>query len=287
LVWGDNKLVMSSLLTDYAGHVKLVYIDPPFATGDDFSVRVQIGDTDIVKQPSILEEHAYRDTWGQGRSSYLGMLFERLVLIHELLREDGALYLHCGQTVSHYLKILCDEVFGSENFRNEIVWKRKLGRGETNAAAIRFGVTVESILFYARSRATPFGRQHTPNNPAYIASKFNQVDSDGRRYHLDNISSPSHRPNLIYEYKGHLPPPKGWAVSRERMEQMDAEGRLYIPTDPNRRIRRKRYLDELEGETRRQPLDRHPTGELAGNGADRLRDTETTRAPRSHHQDFE
>ncbi|HTX30806.1 MAG TPA: site-specific DNA-methyltransferase [Solirubrobacteraceae bacterium] len=249
LVWGDNKLVMSSLLSEYAGQIKLIYADPPFATGDDFSVRVQLGDASVVKEPSILEEHAYRDTWGGGLSSYLGMMYERLVLMHELLRQDGALYLHCGTNVSHYLKLLCDEVFGAENFRNEIVWKRKAGRGETTAAAIRFGITTESILFYARSRNTPFKRQYAASNEAYLSSKFNQVDADGRRYHLDNISSPSYRPNLVYDYKGHAPPPKGWAVSRERMEQMEAEGRLYIPADPQRRIRRKRYLDELEGET--------------------------------------
>jgi adenine-specific DNA-methyltransferase len=214
LIWGDNRLVMSSLLAEYAGQFKLIYIDPPFATGDDFSVRVQVGSTDVVKEPSILEEHAYRDTWGRGQASYLGMLYERLTLIHELLREDGALYLHCGLNVSHYLKILCDEVFGSANFRNEIVWKRKSGRGETNAAAVRFGTTTESILFYAKSPSTPLTRQYAESNPKYIAAKFNQVDPDGRRYHLDNISSPSYRPNLIYEYKGHAPPPKGWAVSR-------------------------------------------------------------------------
>jgi adenine-specific DNA-methyltransferase len=248
LIWGDNKLVMSSLLEEFAGKVKLIYIDPPFATGDDFSVRVQIGDANVVKEPSILEEHAYRDTWGGGRPSYLGMLYERLILIHELLSEDGALYLHCGSGVSHYLKILCDEVFGADNFRNEIVWKRKAGRGETNAAAIRFGVTAENILFYARSRATPFLRQYTESKPEYIASKFTHTDPDGRRYRLDNITSPSHRPNLVYEYKGHQPPPKGWAVSLARMQEMDAEGRLYIPEDPQRRIQRKR-MDELEGET--------------------------------------
>ncbi len=249
LIWGDNKLVMASLLSSHAGQLQLVYIDPPFATGDDFSIRISVGTANVVKEPSILEEHAYRDTWGRGRDSYLQMLYERLVLIHELLRDDGALYLHCGSTVSHYVKILCDEVFGSENFRNEIVWKRKAGRGETNAAAIRFGITTESILFYARSPSTPFRRQYSESNPEYIASKFTHVDEDGRRYRLDNITSPSHRPNLVYEYKGHLPPPKGWAVSRERMQEMDAEGRLYIPDDPKRRIQRKRYLDELEGET--------------------------------------
>jgi adenine-specific DNA-methyltransferase len=249
LVWGDNKLVMSSLLAEYAGQVKLIYIDPPFATGDDFSIRVQIGSADVIKEPSILEEHAYRDTWGRGLDSYLQMIYERVVLMRELLTDDGALYLHCGVNVSHYLKLLCDEVFGSDNFRNDIIWKRKAGRGETTAAAIRFGVTTESILFYAKSRTTPFLRQYGESNPEYIASKFNQVEADGRRYHLDNISSPSYRPNLVYEYKGHAPPPKGWAVSRERMAQMDAEGRLYVPDDPKKRIRRKRYLDELEGET--------------------------------------
>lgn len=249
LIWGDNKLVMSSLLADYAGQVKLVYIDPPFATGDDFSVRVSVGDGSVVKQPSILEEHAYRDTWSGGRASYLGVMYERLKLIHELLAEDGALYLHCGPSVSHYLKVVCDEIFGADNFRNDIVWKRKAGRGETNSAAIRFGVTTESILFYARGKATPFARQYTESNPEYIASKFTHTEPDGRRYRLDNITSPSYRPNLVYEYKGHHPPPKGWAVSRERMEQMDADGRLFIPADPERRIQRKRYLDELEGET--------------------------------------
>jgi adenine-specific DNA-methyltransferase len=90
LIWGDNKLVMSSLLKEYAGQVKLVYIDPPFDTGADFSYRVDIGEGAVEKLPSILEEHAYRDTWGAGKNSYLTMLYERLVLIHELLADDGS-----------------------------------------------------------------------------------------------------------------------------------------------------------------------------------------------------
>lgn len=89
LIWGDNKLVMSSLLKDYAGKIDLIYIDPPFATGDDFSLRLHVGDGDLVKEPSILEEHAYRDTWGAGYSSYLTMMFERLLLMHELLSDRG------------------------------------------------------------------------------------------------------------------------------------------------------------------------------------------------------
>jgi site-specific DNA-methyltransferase (adenine-specific) len=177
------------------------------------------------------------------------MMTARLVELHRVLKPTGSLYLHCDPTASHYLKIILDAVFDPHNFRNDIIWKRKAGRGETNLAAIRFGVTADNILFYARSGATPLHRQYRASNPEYIESKFTHVEPDGRRYRLDNITSPSYRPNLVYEYKGHMPPPKGWAVSRDRMEQMDAEGRLYIPSDPSRRIQRKRYLDELEGET--------------------------------------
>jgi len=181
--------------------------------------------------------------------AYLAMMAPRLIDLRRVLKPTGSLYLHCDQTASHYLKMLLDSVFGPGNFRSDIAWKRKAGRGETNTAAIRFGVTCDSILFYAKSAATLLNRQHRPNKEHYIESKFNQVDKDGRRYHLDNLSSPSPRPNLTYEYKGYKPPEKGWAVSRERMEQMDREGRLYFPENTSHRIRRKRYLDELEGET--------------------------------------
>lgn len=154
LIWGDNKLVMSSLLAEYAGQVNLVYIDPPFDTGrTDFSFRVAIGDESVDKQPSVLEESAYRDTWGRGRESYLSMMYERLVLVHELLAEDGALYLHCAPNVSHMLKLVCDEIFGPDNFQNEISWKRASGKNDPN----RYGKSHEVLLFYskgARSRGT-------------------------------------------------------------------------------------------------------------------------------------
>lgn len=114
LVWGDNKLVMSSLLHEHAGQIKLIYIDPPFATGDDFSVRLQVGDANFVKQPSILEEHAYRDTWQAGYPSYLSMMYERLVLIRDLLADDGTCYVHCDWHVNSYLRLVLDEVFGAE-----------------------------------------------------------------------------------------------------------------------------------------------------------------------------
>jgi adenine-specific DNA-methyltransferase len=155
LVWGDNKLVMSSLLNDYAGKVKLAYIDPPFDTGADFAYRVSVGDESVDKMPSILEEHAYRDTWGAGKSSYLTMLYERLTLIHELLADDGSLFVHLDWHQGHYVKVLLDEIFGADHFLNEIVWwyYNKL-QGNIN----RFASNHDVIFWYSKGGNYTFNR---------------------------------------------------------------------------------------------------------------------------------
>jgi adenine-specific DNA-methyltransferase len=156
LIWGDNKLVMSSLLKEYAGKVKLAYIDPPFDTGADFAYRVSVGDESIEKMPSILEEHAYRDTWGAGRGSYLTMLYERLVLIHELLADDGSLFVHLDWHQGHYVKVLLDEIFGSDRFLNEIVWwYYNKYQGNIN----RFASNHDVIFWYSKSNSYIFNRQ--------------------------------------------------------------------------------------------------------------------------------
>ena len=116
LIWGDNLLVMGSLLEKFAGKIDLIYIDPPFATGADFSFRAQVGDGgfELTKNQSIIEEKAYRDTWGKGFDSYLVMMYERLLLIKDLLSENGSLFLHCDWHIGHYLRALLDEVFGKK-----------------------------------------------------------------------------------------------------------------------------------------------------------------------------
>jgi adenine-specific DNA-methyltransferase len=126
LIWGDNLLVMGSLLEKFAGKIDLIYIDPPFATGSDFSFSAEIGESgqDAFKEQSMLEEKAYRDTWGRGLESYMAMMHGRLSLMKQLLSSTGAFYLHCDWHVGHYLKVLCDEVFGAHLFGAEIVWKR-------------------------------------------------------------------------------------------------------------------------------------------------------------------
>jgi adenine-specific DNA-methyltransferase len=156
LVWGDNKLVMGSLLEKYAGKIKLIYIDPPFDTGADFSSRVYVGDESIAKMPSILEEHAYRDTWGAGKDSYLTMLYERLVLIHELLAEDGSVFVHLDWHQGHYVKILLDEIFGADRFLNEIVWWY-YNKYQGNIK--RFASNHDVIFWYSKSANYTFNAQ--------------------------------------------------------------------------------------------------------------------------------
>ena len=124
LIWGDNKLVMSSLIKQgWAGKINLIYIDPPFFTGSDFTIRTKLGNEKIEKEPSIIEERAYKDTWSGGIASYLKYMYERLVLMRELLAENGSIYVHLDWHVGHYVKCMMDEIFGYDNFRNEIVWR--------------------------------------------------------------------------------------------------------------------------------------------------------------------
>ncbi len=129
LIWGDNKLVLSSLVNgpmreeiEKQGGIKLIYIDPPFAVGADFSYQIKLNGDSVTKKQSVIEEIAYRDTWGRGISSYLSMMYERLKLMHELLAEDGSIYVHCDWRVNSYLRLILQDIFGIDNFRNEIIW---------------------------------------------------------------------------------------------------------------------------------------------------------------------
>ncbi len=180
LIWGDNKLAMSSLLQginingetiNLRGKIKLIYIDPPFATGADFSFKVPMPESwrdlmpknEIVKSPSIMEELAYRDMWG-GRTpeeriaSYLNYMYERLVLMKELLANDGSIYVHLDYRMVHYVKLMMDEIFGRENFRNEIVWH--YGRFSRRSKG-EFPCMHDTILFYSKSKDNIFNALFT------------------------------------------------------------------------------------------------------------------------------
>mgnify|MGYP001583597735 CR=1 FL=1 len=157
LIWGDNKLILSSLKNgpmrkeiEVQGGLKLIYIDPPFDVGADFSMNIEIGDEPFTKQPSVIEEVAYRDTWGKGADSFIAMIYERLKLMHDLLADDGSIYVHCDWRVSAYLKLALDEIFSKNLFRREIIWNRDEPFGY-KASSNNFAHTHDSMLYYSKS----------------------------------------------------------------------------------------------------------------------------------------
>ncbi len=148
LIWGDNLLVMGSLLEQFAGKIDLIYIDPPFATGADFSFITEIGDSgeEALKEQSIIEEKAYRDTWGRGSASYLDMMYNRITLFKDLLSDTGSVYIHVDYRMASSLRHIMDEVFGPDCLINEIVWHYR----RWSNVARTFQRMHDNILFYSR-----------------------------------------------------------------------------------------------------------------------------------------
>ncbi len=162
LIWGDNKLVLSSLKNgplreeiEKQGGIKLIYIDPPFDVGADFSMKISIGDDEFTKQPNVLEELAYRDTWGKGADSFIAMMYERLMLMRDLLAPDGVIFVHCDNRVKSYMRLMLDEIFGKEKFRNEIIWHYFMG-GKSKRF---FAQKHDTILFYSKSDSWYFNEE--------------------------------------------------------------------------------------------------------------------------------
>jgi hypothetical protein len=158
LIWGDNKLILSSLKNgplretiEQQGGLKLIYIDPPFDVGADFSMDIEIGGDTFTKKPNILEEIAYRDTWGKGADSFISMIYERLVLMRDLLAEDGILFLHMGWNISQHIRLAVDEVFDRKNFVNQIIWRRQTAHSDIGQGSQHMGES--TMLFcYIQSR---------------------------------------------------------------------------------------------------------------------------------------
>ncbi len=185
LIWGDNKLVISSLLENFAGKINLIYIDPPFATGADFKFKVQIGEEaeEITKEHSIIEEKAYRDTWGKGLDSYLQMMYERLILMKELLAENGSIYVHLDWHVGHYVKVMMDEIFGYENFINEVIWFYKTGGVPEKKG---FSKKHDVLLLYSKSENPTF---NPIKEKSYLMHKYGfsniEIKKDAQGYYTE------------------------------------------------------------------------------------------------------
>ncbi|MGJ0427225.1 DNA methyltransferase [Methylocystis sp.] len=276
LIWGDNKLILSSLKSgalrkqiEDAGGLKLIYIDPPFDVGADFSMDIEIGGETFHKEPNLLEQIAYRDTWGRGADSFIAMIYERLVLMRDLMTNDGSIYVHCDWRVNSYLRLALDEIFGRDRFNNEIAWKRKTGSSsQIGSKTLRYGHDIDLIIFYSKGENSVFNMQFGEQDPEYIRKFYRHKDPDGRVYRIADLANPAPRPTLRYEYKGYKPPKNGWAISLKKMEEWDAQGRLYFPGSNDGRIQRKRYLDELEGKPVSDFWD--DIGQLAAQSDERL-----------------
>src|ERR1035437_9547342 len=169
LIWGDNKLILSSLKNgplrkeiEAQGGLKLIYIDPPFDVGADFSMPITIGDGDeeesFTKKPSVIEEIAYRDTWGKGADSFIAMIYERLKLMHDLLAEKGSIYVHCDWRVNSFMRLCLDEIFGKDNLRNTVAWLYSGGGIPQNEMPKKY----DTIFWYTKSDKWIYNPQYRP-----------------------------------------------------------------------------------------------------------------------------
>lgn len=277
LYYGDNLEILRHYVSNES--IDLVYLDPPFKSDQNYNILFkEKNGTDSAAQIKVFEdtwhwnqeaEETYMEITEKGphkvaelmialRSflgsndmmAYLVMMAVRLVELHRVLKDTGSIYLHCDPTASHYLKLVMDAVFSPVNFKNEITWKRKTGRGETQHKSSRFGTSTDILLFYSKSKNNIFNSQFSftaPGYQDYVDKFFRHTDEHGRKYRIDNLASPSPRPKLMYDYRGYKPPKMGWAISEAKMQKWDKEGRLHYPKSNDGRIQRKRYLDELKG----------------------------------------
>lgn len=252
LIWGDKKYVLPSLLPEFAGKVDLIYIDPPFATGDYFSFPAHVPSdpeqhelrgTSFTKQPSMLEQKAYRDTWGRGLDGYLQWFYETITLLSELLTQDGAIYVHLDWHVAHYAKVILDEILGRENFVSEVIWKRTTAHGDAKQGARRFDFVHDTLLIFAKKEESyKWNTQYVDFSGEQIRQQYNKQEN-GRIYRLVTPTAKKPGGDTSYEWKG-VYPPKGryWAYSRAKMQEFDENGRLYYSSTGQPYL--KYYLDE-------------------------------------------
>ena len=230
LIWGDNKLILSSLKNgpirqeiEKAGGLKLIYIDPPFDVGADFSYPVELGTDSLTKEPNVLEEIAYRDTWGRGADSFIAMIYERLSLMRDLLADNGSIYVHCDWRVNSYIRLAMDEVFGKENFLNHITWRRQVVRGmKTHAKFMPY--SADYMIFYAKNKDL---------------AHWNKID-------IENfISIEEARKKYKEDSKGFFRTSDRGSYSDESIIRLHKEGRIYVTNNDSLKISKGKVSTEL------------------------------------------
>lgn len=225
LIKSDNFQALNSIMPKYQGKIDLIYIDPPFNTGSDFEYKDKFQD-----------------------STWLSLMENRLELAKNLLSDKGSFYLHLDHNANYRGRELLNSIFGEENFRNEIIWRRKQA---TSFGDSYFGVVIDTLLMFSKNENTYFQIQKSlndENTQKYIKERFKFDDGDGRKYMKSPLVNSLYRPNLKYEFQGIQPPKNGWLYSKEKMQEFFDKGELLIPKDENSRIYRKIYLDEYQGQ---------------------------------------
>lgn len=282
LWYGDNLTIMQGMKKH---SVDLIYLDPPFKSDANYNLLYKnmtgkpvpeqaeaffdTWELDATKleiartMPVLMRQHGVGDNyvefwriWMQALRdtqpellAYLIYMVQRLLYMKSILKPTGSIYLHCDPSASHYIKVMMDGIFGHDNFRNEIIWKRT----STHSDSKTWSRVSDTILFYTAGKKFTWNTPREAHSDEYLTTKYRYDDGDGRIYRLDNMTSPNPRPNMMYEWKGFPFPEKGWRYSTETMQRLDEEGRIWYPTrkdgtyDPSRRPQLKRYLDEMHG----------------------------------------
>ena len=257
LIMHGECLSTCAYLKEQGIEVDLVYIDPPFASGADYAKKIYIRRNPLVRKAikdaeqnldnedmKAFEEKMYGDIWDKER--YLNWMYENLMAIKSVMSETASIYVHLDYHIGHYVKILMDEIFGEENFRNEIIWQRFTFHSDAD----KFGAVHENIFYYSKSPSSYiFNKQFQSFDKKYLEQRFNQKDKDGRIYGTSDCTAPAHGDTGKALYFGDklLTPPSGamWRFSQENINKMMAEGRIEFTAKGLPRV--KRYLDEIEG----------------------------------------
>ena len=231
LIYGDNLLAMQALLAgdpqtglpSLRGKVDLIYIDPPFDSKADYRTPITLPNASIEQKPTVIEQFAYADTWEEGTISYLKMIYPRLMMMKEMLSENGCIYVHIDWHVGAYVKAILDDIFGKENFRNEIIWKRGTVKG-ANAVGNQYARNHDMILFYSKSLDYSYHTQYIPYSEDYIKQRYTKDDHDGRGPYTDQAIG---------------------TRSEESLREMEKDNRIFVTSSGKRRV--KYYLSEAKG----------------------------------------
>lgn len=270
LYYGDNLDILRRYIADES--VDLIYLDPPFNSNQAYNVifaeengsgsgaQIQAFDDTwhwTMETAALFHEtvetggirvaetlRAFRNMLGEtDMMAYLANMAPRLVELRRVLKPTGSIYLHCDEVAAHYLKVLMDAVFGIQQFRTEIIWQRT----NVHSDSQMWSNVRDSVLVYSKTGTFIWNPQYGEYDPKHIESKYRYTDDDGRLYMLSDMTSPSPRPNMMYEWMGHASPPNGWRYSRETMQELHEQGRIWYPDAKSKRPRLKRYLDEMPG----------------------------------------